>query len=144
LPEPVQGAAGEVGHRLRPLVVMDLCVSEPGAVIDDGVDELPAGPAGAVGAPAGHGVAGLDKARVALGVDVQEVAGAGPLVAANRPPRLPWPTRAATATQRPVDRCVGDAHLRGDQARTPAGPPAHLAAARLVGLAQHRRAPVWA
>lgn len=41
--EPVQGAAGEVGHRFCVLVVVDLCVGKAGVIVDNGVDELLAG-----------------------------------------------------------------------------------------------------
>jgi hypothetical protein len=76
---------------------------------------------------AGHLVAGSREARQALGVHLQQIAGAGPLKA---PHRLTWSLghpRHASSLQAAADRCVRQVELGRDQARTPTGPPACLA-----------------
>jgi len=42
--KPVEGSLGEAGDRGGPLIVVDLRVGQPRAVVDDRVDELPADP----------------------------------------------------------------------------------------------------
>ena len=93
------------------LIVVDLRVGKPGAVIDEGVDELPARPARALGAHPGDRVTGLDEARMALGVHVQQRAGLRPFVATECLARL----RAA-----PARNAVAPEHLPDRRARPPA------------------------
>ena len=76
---------------LGALVVVELDVGQSRVVVDDGVSEVIAPPspgrhpvAAALGAVAGDGVPGPLKARIARGVHVQQIAGAGPLVAVGR------------------------------------------------------------
>ena len=47
LEEPVEGSPGECGDGRGALVVVDLCVGQPGAVVDDRVHVLPADTPGA-------------------------------------------------------------------------------------------------
>ena len=94
--DPVRGEEGEraldkAGHGRRPLVVVELDVGESRVVVDDRVRVVVADPrlgahpaARALRAVAGDAVAGPQEAGVAGDVHVQQVAGAGPLVAVGR------------------------------------------------------------
>src|SRR6478735_48409 len=99
--------------------------------------------AGLVANP-GHPVTGALKAPVALGVDVQEISGARPLVANH--PFPSWPGRPGdpVADQGAVNgrvRMAGDA---GDQPRAPASVAADLTDPLLLGSREHAGAVVWA
>jgi len=83
---PGQRSHDKAGDGVGALVGVQLGVGDAGVVIDDGVDVLvsPAGvslSAGA-GADSGDGVSRSQEPCVALGVDVQQVTGARPLIAA--------------------------------------------------------------
>ena len=106
------------------------------------MDVFEAGPFRVGRAVAGDGVAGHHKARVALGVHVQQVSRAWPLVAQDRLARHPRPPRTAAAHKRPRDRRVRDPDLGRDQAWPPAAALADLAHAVMVDLREHRRARV--
>src|SRR4029450_11990466 len=102
---------------------------EPGVVIDDRVAVVVADPgpgahpiAGALRAIAGHPVPGALKARVARRVHVQEIPGAGPLVADHLLAGGPRRPREPVSGEGAVDGRVGMAGLAGDQPRPPAGP----------------------
>jgi hypothetical protein len=84
----------EAGHGRGPLVAVELDVGEARVVVDDRVREVVADEplrvqrlAPARGAISGDGMAGTLEAGVAADVDVQQVAGARPLVAVGRLPR---------------------------------------------------------
>jgi len=119
--EEVQRATGKRGDGGCLLVVVDLAVGQPRAVIDDRVHELPANPARALRAVAGQRVAGRLEAPQALGVHVQQVAGARPLIAEDRRALAGRRARAAAAAQNLVDRRVrpGDLRLIGQPSRAP-------------------------
>ena len=142
LEEPVQGAFGECGDRGGTFVVMDLGVGQPGTVVDDHVDVLPAGAGRVAGAVAGDGVAGYLKARVAFGIHVQQLARARPLIALHRVPGRAGTARAAASSQRPRHGRVRNVDLARDQTRAPPGPLADLADAVVIGHREHRRAAV--
>jgi hypothetical protein len=92
----------------RALVDEELGVAEPGAVVDDRVCIVVADPGtllcGGAAAVAGEGVAGPVEACVERDVHVQQVAGAGPFVAALRLARRPRRPREPVALQRLGDR----------------------------------------
>ena len=76
-----------------------LAVGQAAVVVDHGVEVVPAHQVavvpGGLGAIAGDGVAGATKARIALDVDMDEIAGAGPLIAHRLAPlrahrEQPW------------------------------------------------------
>src|SRR5581483_10256181 len=103
------------------LVVVDLGVGEPGVVVDDRVHDVDAIAVLAVLAStvAGDPVAGPLEAGVLAGVHVQEVTGAGPLVAVGRFPRRPgWreiPARLSTFQTVEWQKPVAPATRRGPQ-----------------------------
>jgi len=94
-------------------------------IVDDRVDDVVAETAplllGRAGAVAGNGMAGLGEARERCPIDVQQIAGAGPLVATSRLARLRlWP-RAAAAAERLPDGRVRTAEPGGDRPRAVPG-----------------------
>ena len=124
----------------RPLVAVELAVGVAGVVVDERVHPLVADPhpllgAGAV-AIAGDGVAGAGEADEALAVDVQQIAGTGPLVAAAACSRACLGGREMPARL----QCSPDGRMRmtglaGDQPR----PPARATPCRADPLAARRR-----
>src|SRR6266508_53824 len=122
----------EAGHGRCPLVAMELDIGEARVVVDDRVRKVVADqPLGvrrlapARGAVSGDRVTGPLEAGVAADVDVQQVAGARPLVAVGR---LPWRARGpgdAGPLEHLPDRRVREACDARDQPRPPARlPPA--------------------
>ena len=91
-----EAAFDEAGHGCGALVVVDLAVREPGVVVDERVHPLVADPLTLLGAGnvpvAGDGVAGPAETDETLRVDVQQIAGAGPLVATRL---LAWRLRGS-------------------------------------------------
>jgi hypothetical protein len=90
--DPVLGEDGEpaldkAGHRGRPFVAVELAVGVARVVVDERVHPFVADVHAQLGAGAvsvaGDGVTGPAETNEAFAVDVQEVAGAGPLVAAR-------------------------------------------------------------
>jgi hypothetical protein len=81
------------GHGVGPLVLVQLAVGVAGVVVDDRVHPFVPDPhslLGAGGVPvAGDCVAGTAEADEAFAVDVQQIAGAGPLVQTWLFARLP-------------------------------------------------------
>src|SRR5439155_19197410 len=127
------------GHGRRPLVAMELDVGEPRVVVDDRVREVVADQplrmrrlAPARRAIAGDGVARPLEAGVAADIHVQQIAGAGPLVAVGGLPRWPWRAGDARPLEHLPDRRVSKAGESSDQPRT----PARLAAAGADPLLQ--------
>src|SRR6266536_2403822 len=124
-------ALEEAGHRRGSLVVVELDEGEPGMVVDDRVREVVADPcpdtpaAQGLGAIAGDAVAWPQEARVAAGVHVQQVAGAGPLVAVGWLLDRPRRSRDLGPLEHLPDGQVREAGRAGDQAR----PPTRLASA---------------
>ncbi len=115
-------ALEEADHGGGPLVVVDLGVGEPGVVVDDRVHDVASVAVLAVlAAPvAGHAVSGPLEAHVLARVHVQEVAGAGPLVAVGRLARRPRRPREPGPAEHLPDGRVREASRAGDQARAPA------------------------
>src|SRR5581483_4434435 len=116
---------------------------EAGVVVDDRVHDVVADLApfllGRARAIAGDRVPWLVEARERRPVDVQEVAGARPLVAARRLARLGGRPRAAAAAKRLPDGRVRVAKPGGDEAR-PVPRAAPLGTdPRLLGDVQHPR-----
>jgi hypothetical protein len=134
--EEVQRALGERGDCRGGLVVVDLGVREPAAVVDDRVHVLPADPPRPPSAVAGDGVAGLIELAQLLGVDVQQLARARPQVADYRRALGPRATRDAGAPEHPMHRRVrpADRRLVGEPTRAPARVLTQLAdPGRLLG-----------
>ena len=73
----------------------------------------------ALGAVAGRAVPGPPEARIAADVHVQQVAGAGPLVAIGLPARRARPAREAVAEEHLPDRLMRMPGRAGDQPRPP-------------------------
>jgi integrase/recombinase XerD len=92
-------------------------VGQAAAVVDDRVHELPSHAARTLGAVAGQRVAGRLEAPEALGVHVQQMARARPLVAHDRRALRRLAARAAAAAQDLVDGRVRPADLVGDPPR---------------------------
>jgi hypothetical protein len=113
--EPVQRALAEGGDGGGALVVEHFGVGQSRAVVNDRVRVLVAGAVGAPAAVAGDRVPGLIEALQALGVHVQQLAGARPLVALNGTAQHPGTARAAAPLERAVHRRVRMTDLRGDQ-----------------------------
>ncbi len=96
-------------------------------VVDDGVRVVVANPrldaatTQGLGAVAGYAVTGPQEARVAGNVHVQEIAGAGPLVAVGRLLGLSGRPRQPRSPQHLPDGRVAEASGAGDQPRSPAG-----------------------
>ncbi len=113
-------------------------------VVDDRVHELPADAHSLLGsaavAEACDGVSGSAEAADALAVDVQEVARAGPLVAAGLLARPAWPAREAGASKRPPNSRVRMPGLAGDQPWAPTGAAPGSADRRLLARREHARA----
>jgi hypothetical protein len=82
-----KGASDEAGDGRGALVGVQLAVGQAGVVVDDRVRELVAPACALLGvglvAFAGDGMAGPLEASEALGVHVQQITRAGPLVAAH-------------------------------------------------------------
>jgi hypothetical protein len=91
----------------------------------------------------GDHVARAGKARNALDVHVNEVAGGRPLVAHDLVTPGSWPARHLPALEGAVDGRVGELNLCGDQAGTPAGASPQLADAVMVELGELARASPW-
>ena len=128
------------------LVAVELAVGVAGVVVDERVHPLVADPhpflgAGAV-AVAGDGVAGPGEADEAFAVDVQQIAGAGPLVAAWLLARLPRRPRDPGPLERPPDGRVRMPGLAGDQPWPPAGAAPRRADPLLLDGRQQPRAAV--
>src|SRR5664280_3371594 len=124
--EPVQCAACERGDGGGLLVVVDLWVGQPAAVIDDRVHVLPADASGAFAAIAGQRVPRLGELAELLDVHVQQVPGTRPLVADDRW-ALGWlGARAASTPQHLMHSRVRASDLHSDRPGTPAGPLAQL------------------
>jgi hypothetical protein len=81
-----EAALDEAGHRLGFLVAVELAVGVAGVVVDDRVHPFEANPHPQLSASAvavtRDGVAGTAEANKPFGVDVEQVARAGPFVAA--------------------------------------------------------------
>jgi hypothetical protein len=73
--EELEGPSGEGGDGLGPLVVVDLRVGQPRAVVDDRVHDLPADPSRALAPVAGQRMAGFLETAELLDVHVQDSAG---------------------------------------------------------------------
>ena len=82
--EPTDGTVEEAGASLAALVGQDLGVGEARAVVDGDVQVLPAEASLAAGAIAGDAVADAVDAAELLGVDMDQLAGPGALVAHRR------------------------------------------------------------
>ena len=86
--EEVERALDEADDSRRPLVSVQLRVRQTRVILDERVHELGADAHALFGArpvaDAGDGGAGTEEAAEALGIDVQEVARTGPLVAPRR------------------------------------------------------------
>ena len=74
----------EVGDTVAGLVGIDLGEADAGVVVDADMHEIPPGPGRALPAVPGDAVAGLLETREFLDVQVQQLAGALPLVAVDR------------------------------------------------------------
>src|SRR5437899_1346061 len=131
----------EAGDGLRLRVGQHLGVGEPGVVVDDGVHDVVADLAPFLlrraSAVAGDRVPRLGEAGERRPVDVQEVPGTGPLVAARRLAPLRLRPRAATAPERLPDGRVWVAEPGGDRARPVPGAAPLGADSRLLLGAQH-------
>jgi len=79
--EPCEGPFDERGDGHGLLVVVQLDVREAAVIVDNDVGELIPGASSVDGTVGGHGVAWLVEPGVALGVHVQQVSGARPLIA---------------------------------------------------------------
>ena len=91
---------------------------------------------------AGDGVTGPPEPRVLLDVDVDQVAGARPLIAAHLAAPLRGRARRAVANEDRVHRGVRDPGRAGDQSRPPARATALLADPQLeIGCRPGRRTP---
>jgi hypothetical protein len=86
--EPAQGTHEKAGAALAALVGQHLDIGQARGVIDGDMNELLAGPVRGVAPAAGDPVAHPSKARQLLDVEMQELAGVLPLVAADRSRRL--------------------------------------------------------
>jgi hypothetical protein len=132
----------EAGHGRRLLVSVEVDVGEPGVVVDDRVRVVVADPrfrthpfARALRAIAGYPVAGPQESRVTARVHVQQIAGAGPLVAVGRLFGRARRPRDPGSPEHFPDGRVGEASRSGDQPRSPAG----FAPAGADGLLELRR-----
>jgi hypothetical protein len=104
--KPVQRPPDERGHGVGALIGVQLAVGQAGVVIDDGVGMLMPTPRLFLGeglvADSGDGVARSQESGVALGVHMQEVARARPLVPAGRVARRPRSSRKAMPPRQPA------------------------------------------
>src|SRR4051794_24688972 len=104
-------------------IAVQFGVGEPGMVVDDGVHELPADAQALVGAgpvaSARDGVAGSAEAAEALAVDVEQIAGARPLITARLLTRRMRAPRQTGAAERTPDGRMCMSGLAGDQAWSP-------------------------
>jgi His Kinase A (phospho-acceptor) domain len=122
-----------ISHDLRtPITSLRLmadAIEDDLAVVDDRVHVFPARAARAAGALGGEGVAGRLEAGEFLDVHVQQLAGAGPLIADDRTTLGRRPARAAAAAQDLVDGRVrpSGVGLAGQPPRAPAGTSASFA-----------------
>src|SRR5215207_4160299 len=110
---------------------MELDIGEARVVVDDRVREVVADqllrvrrPVPARGAVSSDGVAGALEAGEAADVHVEQVPGAGPLVAVGGLPRRALGARDAGSLQHLPDRRVREARERGDEPRSPTRLPA--------------------
>src|SRR5437870_5335895 len=116
-------ALDEAGHRGGFLVTVELAVGVAGVVVDERVHPFEADPhpqlsAGAV-AVTGDGVAGPAETDEALAVDVEQIAGAGPLVAAGLLARLSRNAGDPGAAKRSPNGRMRMPSLARDQPRPP-------------------------
>jgi len=128
-----------------PLVVVDLDVGEPGMVVDDRVHDVdPVAVLAVLASPVtGDTVAGPLETCVLAGVHVQQVAGAGPLVAVGRLPHRPRRPREPRPAEHLPDGRVAEAGRAGDKARPPAGLAAAVTDRGLeLGRELHQRAAI--
>ncbi len=82
--EPHHGLGPEGGTAVASLVVQDFHIGEPGLVIDADMDELPADAIVLAAPGPGDAMAGLVEAGEPLDVEMAQIAGASPLIAARR------------------------------------------------------------
>jgi hypothetical protein len=133
----------ERGHGRGLLVAVDLGERQAAVVVDHRVTELPAHAGALLGAGAepigGHGVPGPAEAGQALGVHLQQITGARPLIALDGLARRRRPARQPAPHQAARDRGVRHPELRSDQPRTPTGPPARRTHAVMDLLADASR-----
>ena len=132
--EPGECALDKAGHGRRGLVVVELDVGEAAVVVDGRVREVASDPgawihpvAAALGAITGDRVPGPLESPVAGRVHVQEVAGAGPLVAVRRLLRRPRGPRDAIPREHLRDRRMRPTALASNQSWPPPGAPADRA-----------------
>ena len=146
--EPTDGTVEEAGASLAALVGQDLGVGEARAVVDGDVQVLPAEASLAAGAIAGDAVADAVDAAELLGVDMDQLAGPGALVAHRR--RLGFqrgePAETEPAQHRP-DGGNGHPERAGDPGAAPAQPAQsldlrHSRRRQTVSAAPRRRAAV--
>jgi len=124
-------ALDEPGDGRRLLVAVDLGEGQAAVVVDHRVTELPAHAHALLGggpeAIAGDGVPGRAEARQALGVHLQQIAGARPLKPPHRLARRARPARHPAPREAARDGRVRHPELGRDQPRAPTGPLARLA-----------------
>jgi hypothetical protein len=106
--EPAEGAVEEGDGAGLALVGQDLAVGEPCGIVDGDMQDLPAGTASGVAPVAGDAVADAVDAAELLGVDVEQRAGAGALIADHGRPGLEGGEAAETeAAQHQADGRAG-------------------------------------
>ena len=106
--EPAERAVEEGAGAGLALVGQDLAVGESGCIVDGDMEDLPAAMAAAAGAITGDAVADALDAAELLGIDVQQLAGAGALVADHGRPGLESSeaAKAETAEHQAIDADV--------------------------------------
>jgi len=150
MPWPAKKAERALGERddgRGLLVGVDLGVGQAAVVVDHRVTELPAHPHALLGAgaisPAGQLVARAREAPQALGVHLQQVAGARPLKPTDLLTRRRRHPRHAATGQAARHGRVRHLKLGGDQPRAPARPRTRLADAVMHALAAAPRLMMW-
>src|SRR5712692_7301632 len=130
--DPMRGVEGEsaldeAGHGRCFLVTVELRVAEPRVVVDERVHPLATDLHPLLDAAAipitGNGMTRRAEPDEPLRVDVEQVAGTGPLVAARQLARRLRRPRDPRTFERPPDGRMRVAGLAGDQPRPPAAAP---------------------
>jgi hypothetical protein len=129
--EPAHRAPKEGAGVICALAGEHLAVGDAAAVIDGHVQVVPAGARRALDAVGEDALADLVKASQALGVHVQQLARARPLVAHHRGARRPVAGRASMAGQHLAHRRGGDPEHRSEARRPVAAGRARGQDARL-------------